>query len=297
MKTILKWAGYALAGVAILLFLVAGGAFALSEVLIRWPIGDPPQVALSPAVDPGNVDRGAVDRGRRVAVLNGCHDCHGARLEGKLFHDEMPIIKAWGPNLSRALASQSDADFDRAIRQGVSADGRRMWIMPSNAFAYLEDAEMADLMAYLRTFEATGEVQPRSQIGHLGRVAILLGKFRSEPDIIAAQAGVRLEDLGPQHAAGRGLARTCIECHGADLKGNPLLRAPGLDMVAAYAPDDFERLLRTGVAAGDRKLGLMAAVARSRFSTLSPDEMEQLRGYLKARAEARFALAQAPTQP
>jgi mono/diheme cytochrome c family protein len=285
MNRVLKWAGYGLAGVVGACALAVGGAFAVSEAMIRWPV-EKPQATLVASADPG-----AVARGKRVATLNGCHDCHGKNLEGLLFHDEMPIIRAWGPNLSRALAEQSDADFDRAVRHGVAADGRRLWMMPSSAFANLTDQEMADLMAYLRTYKPVGETQPRFQVGHIGRLGVLLGQFKSEPDNIKANASLKLEDLGPEHAVGREVARACIECHGPTLKGMKLLKSPDLAMVASYDEADFERLLRTGVATGGRKLGLMSSVSPARFNALSAQEIAALHAYLKARAERTFAAA------
>ena len=283
MNRMLKWAGYGLAGVVGACALAVGGAFAVSEAMIRWPV-EKPRTTLVASTDPG-----AVARGLKVAKLNGCHDCHGDKLEGRLFHDEMPIIKAWGPNLSRLLAEQSDADFDRAVRHGVAGDGRRLWMMPSSAFAHLTDQEMADLMAYLRSYKPTGVKQPRFQVGHIGRLGVLLGKFKSEAATIEETGGLKLEDLGPQHAVGRQVARGCIECHGQTLKGAAFLKSPDLDMAASYDPEDFEKLLRTGVAAGDRKLGLMSAVGPARFNALSKQEIMALHGYLKARAERKFA--------
>ena len=290
MKRPLKWAGYGLAGVVALLLVVIGGAVAASEVMIRWP-AEKPQVSLMAASDPG-----AVDRGRRVARLNGCHDCHGKALEGRLFHDEMPIIRAWAPNLSRLMGKQTDADLDRTIRHGVAADGRRLWIMPSSAFAHLTDQEASDLLAYLRTFRPTGETQPRFQVGPVGRIGVLLERFKSEPDLLKAEgAGLKLADLGPRHAEGRDLARACIECHGQQLEGSSMLKSPNLDIAASYDPEDFARLLRTGIAAGDRRVGLMTEVAPERFGGLTSEEIGALRGYLKARAQRQIARADLTT--
>jgi len=284
---VLKWAGYGLAGLAGACALAVGGAYAVSEAMIRGSV-EKPTVTLVASSDPG-----AVERGRRVAKLNGCHDCHGDRLEGRLFHDEMPIIRAWGPNLSLALAGQSDADIDRAVRRGVGADGRKLWIMPSSAFMHLTDQETADLIAYLRTFKPTGEKQPRLQVGHIGRLGVLLGQFKSEPELIKANGlRLQLEDLGPRYAQGRAIARACIECHGQRLEGLAFLKSPDLTMAASYDREDFERLLHTGVAAGDRKLGLMTAVGQSRFPALNSQEIGALHDYLKARATRQMAQAE-----
>jgi len=286
MKRLLKWAGYGLAGIVALLLVVIGGLYAASEVMIRWPV-DRPKVQLV-----ASHDSGAVRRGARVAKLNGCHDCHGQKLEGLLFHDEMPIIRAWGPNLSRVIAVQSDAQLDGAIRHGVAGDGRRLWMMPSSAFAHLSDQETSDLLAYLRTYRPTGEEQPRFQVGPVGRLGVLLGQFRSEADTIKINGpALKIADLGPEHAQGRELARACVECHGPSLEGNKMMKSPDLSIVASYDPEDFARLLHTGVAAGDRKVGLMTQIAPARFGGLSAQEVSALQGYLKARAARQIAMA------
>jgi mono/diheme cytochrome c family protein len=291
MNRMLKWAGYGLAGAVGACALAVGAGFAVSEAMIRWP-AEKPRATLVASSDPG-----AIARGHRVAKLNGCHDCHGQKLEGLLFHDEMPIIRAWGPNLSLALAEQSDADFDRAVRHGVAADGRRLWLMPSSAFTHLSDQEMADLMAYLRTYKPTGHRQPHFQVGAVGRLGVLLGKFRSEADTIKADGALKLEDLGPRYAAGRQVARACIECHGQGLEGGGFLKTPDLAIAASYDEADFERLLHTGIGAGGRKLGLMTAVSRDRFTALSTQEIADLQGYLKARAQRQFAASEGAATP
>ena len=285
MKRVLKVAGYALAGLVTFVVLAIAGGFAASEVMIRWPVRKPTSTLVA------SVDPGAVVRGRRLAKLTGCHDCHGDNLEGRLFHDEMPIVRAWGPNLSRVLAGRTDAEIDLAIRHGVGVDGRRLWIMPSSAFAQLSDRETADLVAYLRTYRPAGGVQPPIQIGPLGRIGLLLGKFQSEPQVLAA-GPPRLEEVGPEHAQGRDLARLCVECHGSNLDGSAVLKSPDLSIAASYDAEDFERLMSTGIAAGGRKIGLMTTVGPTRFSALTKDEVAALHRYLKARAARQIAAAE-----
>ena len=279
MLRFIRWAGLGLAGLVVVVLGLGLGAFAASEVMIRRSYPKP-VVRIA-----HTTDAGAVARGRRVAVLSGCHDCHGRDLAGLMFHDEMPVFRGYGPNLTLAAARQSDAELDRAIRHGVAADGRTLWIMPSEAFAELTDGEAADLLAYIRSFPVKGQAQPANQIGPVGRLGVLLGKFHSAPDMLRRDADRFRPDLGPQHAAGRDVARLCAECHGKDLKGRPELGAPNLEVAAAYAPADFARLLRTGLPPTGRDLGLMTGVARSRFHALSDAEVSALHGYLQARAD------------
>ena len=77
----------------------------------------------------------------------------------------------------------------------------------------------------------------------------------------------------------------CTECHGSDLAGEAFMKSPDLAMAASYDPADFERLLRTGVAAGNRKLGLMSLSAPNRFNAWTSQEIAALHQYLKARAD------------
>ena len=274
-----RWIARGLIGLGIVAVVAVAGLYGASEAMIRWPQAKAP-VHLAAARDPG-----AVARGAHVAKVFGCHDCHGADLTGRMFFDEMPLARVAGPNLSRLMVHQSDEDLARAIRTGVAADGRSLWIMPSDAFANLTDAETADLIAYLRTFPAKGQPQPAKAVGPVGRIGVLLGQFRSSAANLKAQAGAGLPDLGPQYAQGRSLARACVECHGPDLKGSAMVKSPDLTIAGAYDPGDFERLMRTGIAAGNRKLGLMSETAPTRFPAFSHEEVMALHAYLRERAQ------------
>lgn len=70
-----------------------------------------------------------------------------------------------------------------------------------------------------------------------------------------------------------------------------MMKSPDLSIAASYDPEDFARLLHTGVAAGDRKVGLMTRISPARFGALTPQEVSALQGYLKARATPPIALA------
>jgi hypothetical protein len=59
-----------------------------------------------------------------------------------------------------AVASYDNDDFNRLIREGVPRDGRTFWFMPVEAFQFLSDADLAALLAYLRTFKPAGTQLP-----------------------------------------------------------------------------------------------------------------------------------------
>ena len=65
---------------------------------------------------------------------------------------------------------------------------------------------------------------------------------------------------------------------------NPDFTSPDLRVVAAYSAEDFARLLRTGIAMGDRKLGVMREEAQDNLSHLTDAEIAALYEYLHALA-------------
>jgi cytochrome c553 len=285
MKPWVKWTatiGLSLVGAAVV---AAGGVYAASEAIRhqQWP--------KAPVTIEASHEPAAAARGAKLAVVYGCHDCHGADLAGKLFHDEPALARISGANLTLAAAHQSDADLARAIRTGVAADGRSLWVMPSAAFSRLTDAETADVIAYIRTFKPHGPPSRGIEIGPVGRLGVVLRKFKGEPEKLHDGVADPI-DLGSGRAQGRAMTRACAECHGVDLKGEAATKAPDLAIAASYPLADFKRLMRTGVAAGDRKLPLMSATAVARFSGWSDEEIAALHTYLTARAERVLVASQ-----
>jgi hypothetical protein len=69
-----------------------------------------------------------------------------------------------------------------------------------------------------------------------------------------------------------------------DLKGSDDGSTPNLTAVGAYGPDDFARLMKSGIAVGERQLGLMSEVAKTRFARMHDEEVQALYDYLTARA-------------
>lgn len=91
-----------------------------------------------------------------------------------------------------------------------------------------------------------------------------------------------VSDTNDPHTFGQYLALTnCTECHGADLTGGNLNGkiVPTLGIVAAYSEADFAKLMRTGLAIGDRENN-MSGVSRERFSHMNATEVKALHTYL-----------------
>jgi len=61
---------------------------------------------------------------------------------------------------------------------------------------------------------------------------------------------------------------------------NPDFTSPDLRMVSAYSPEACARLLRTGVALGDRNVGVMTTQSKNNLLRLTDAEIAALYSYL-----------------
>ena len=273
----LRWIIWGLAALAGLIAVAAVAIFVRSEAALNRRYEAP---AVSVRV-PQDAD--SIAEGRRLATVYGCMDgCHGRRGEGLVLFDEPVIARITAPDLGAAARRYSDSQLIDIIRNGLRPDGTSVFVMPSEAFAHLTDADVGRIVSYLRTLSPQGGPGPSVELGPVGRIGVATGKFRTAAEMIrdgVVPAPARTEP----DARGRYLARTvCAECHSQDLKGaaTPDFVAPDLGVTAAYSRDDFFRLMRTGTALGGRELGVMRVRAQRNLSHLTDDEIDALYGYL-----------------
>jgi mono/diheme cytochrome c family protein len=259
---------------------VCAAAFAL---LSCAPEPQPPAPVPSVQFDRTSAD--LVEHGRRVASVLGCNGCHGADLQGLDWGDpEFGVL--WTSNLTQALPGYTDVQLEATIRSGRRPDDSELWGMPSHIFTQLAPDDMAAVVAFLRSVPAAGPVHPRPSFAAGGRAEVEAGTLVSSATEVARSAAAQPPHLGDDVALGRYLVRsTCAECHNLDLRGGtPYPGAeprPDLRMVTAYDAAQFERLLKTGTAIGDRELGLMGEVARGRFTYFTDRERLAVHQYLQ----------------
>lgn len=236
-------------------------------------------------------DKAALVRhGERLTHVLGCTGCHGAHLEGTYFtKDEPQYGPLYASNLTVVVPRFADAQLEGIIRHGTHPERKAVWVMPSQIFRNLSDADTRALMAYLRTLKPIGQKTPPPQFSAEDKKEIAEGLYKPAPQLVAIFAKKQPVDLGGTYALGRYIASTtCEECHGSDLGGNqdPMGKTPNLVVAGGYSRADFERLMTTGVPVGGRKLNpMMSGAAVTRFARLTPHERDALYAYLKARAD------------
>ena len=229
--------------------------------------------------------------GERLSHVLGCRGCHEPNLEGSWFNKDSPEMgKLYASNLTRVLPTMTDAELESLLRSGRHPTRGDMWIMPSEIFQRLSDADMAALIAHLRTVKPSGEATPPPVLSAAATAAIAAGKLKPVTAYVDEYKTKVPVDLGPEHALGRYVsAATCAECHGGDLTGvpefTPGTNVPDLDIAGTYSAEELARLLITGEGKTRKDLGLMTIVSKGHFSHLTPRERAAVVAYLKARAE------------
>jgi cytochrome c553/cytochrome c5 len=260
-------------------------ALAFAASACTEPAPEPPP---QPPVQFDRVSADALAHGKRLADVLGCVGCHGDDMTGKDWSDPA-LGRLWTANLSRSVPLYSDAQLSAVIRGGARPD-RELWDMPSHLFTQLSSSDMGALIAYLRSHKPAGVVHPPPTFEEPLRKKIADGTYLSSRAQVKKEGSVSPPDVGPGHDLARYVVRsTCAECHGMDLRGGKpdfggQVR-PDLRIAAAYDLAAFKRLMRTGIAAGNRELKLMSEVARGRYAHFTDAEVEALHRYLQRVAE------------
>jgi mono/diheme cytochrome c family protein len=276
-----KWAAAGLAGVAVIALCGLAYIYIASEQIIAR------SYPLLPSHIHASRDRSAIARGHHFVLAYGCANCHRENLQGAF----IPDLAVTSRNLTRLAKTYSDADFDHAIRHGLRPDGTSVaQEMPADAFQFVSDADLSDIISYIRSLPPAGDDIPPPSYDLEARYKLLFGGGKLDVMWFADQTPAL--DVGPKYARGRQLAMAaCGECHTTSLRGQPGAE-PDLQIVASYDRADFFHFMRTGKAAGNRELPLMSDMARQRFSHFDDVELGEIYDYLAARGQKLTASPQ-----
>lgn len=278
MKKFLKWMGFVVAGLAVVLMLAMAWAYFASEreLTRQFAASDP-----APLVIP--TDTVSIEEGHRIARLAGCQHCHGDKLNGALVDDIPNLVRLVAPNASVMLPAYSDAQLVTLFRKGVKPDGTSVMFMPSEMFRHLGDQDLARLIAWLRSMPATPEgVQEKTELRVLARMLLAKGDFKvAAAAIETLPPAVHLDAADPV-SQGRYLTMNfCSECHGQNLEGFAPINAPALSVVKGYSLEQFAQLMHEGKPLGDRELKLMSPTSRARFVNFTSEELAALHAFLQ----------------
>jgi mono/diheme cytochrome c family protein len=227
-------------------------------------------------------DSASIAKGHHfVQAIAKCATCHGDDLAGKVFVDNAMMGRIYSANLTRGKggigSSYTAADYVRAIRHGVGKDGRPLLTMPTDAFYYINDEDLANSIAYLKTLSAIDAEIPAKRVGPMARALSLLTDFPLVQVEKVPQSASRPQSapVGATREYGDYLATTgsCKSCHLQDLSGGvPIARnllSANLTPTAigSWSEADFRRTIRDGIRPGGRVLSAVMPWPYTRFMT------------------------------
>ena len=280
-RKILKVIGWITAAAASVAVIAVIGVWALGSAKINQKFSAP-TVGLSHSSDPA-----VIAEGERLATITGCNGCHAPRMQGQVFGELPDGTRLIAPNIPRLAATYTDEDLARSIRYGVKSNGKGVLGMPSDAFFGMTDDDLVAILSYIRATPDEGGESPNTRIGLMARAFLISGEVNTAPIEIGDFDRRPVFDFNDDIEKGAYLARiACAECHGLDLKGTSFddFGAPDLVVASAYTSEQFNTLMRTGVGASNRDLGLMSKMGLYRFSSFTDEEVSILHEFLKHRA-------------
>lgn len=134
--------------------LIAG---ALAAFAITWR----PAIAAIDPPAPQSFDAALVKRGRDLAAMGNCNDCHTSG-EGKSFAGGVAVPTPFGtiyssnitPDPDTGIGRWSEAAFRRAMQSGVDREGEHLYpTFPYDHFTNVSDADDQALYAFMMTRE------------------------------------------------------------------------------------------------------------------------------------------------
>jgi len=254
MKSVIKWIGYIVAGFLVVILLAVGTVYAVTSSRMGK--------TYSPRVDPLVIptDSASIARGRHLAETVGkCQACHGENYAGMKVMDDAAFARLTSSNLTSGKGGiggeYRDEDWIRALRFGVGRDGKSLIFMPSEAYTHFNDADLAQIIAYLKTLPPADMTITKSRkVGPIARMVSLVGGFPLLPaSLIPGDVNRSAVPEGATPAYGKYLVESggCTGCHGASLGGQKMgsTVTPNLTPsgeLAKWSEADFVKVIRTG---------------------------------------------------
>ena len=299
MKRLMRWLGITVGILAVLVLLLAVGIYFRSEMIINQTYAaSPDTVAITTEV-------AVIARGEHLAnYVSVCVDCHGAKLEGGIVVDDPALGRIVAPNLTTGQGGVggqlTDADFVRVLRYGILPDGRSAQVMPSDDYQHVSDADLAAIIAYVRSLPPQESNLPANELRPLGRTLLALGQL---PLLMAERVDAKVEHPAAVEESvsldyGQYLGRIagCTGCHGPGLSGGPIPAAPPdwpqaanltpSGEVGQWTETDFINTMRTGVNPAGKTLD--QRMPWFRYRSMTDDELKALWLFIQSAPAKEF---------
>ncbi len=147
---------------------LAAGLVALGGAAFGWK----PAIAPVTRPDPSIWTAPTIERGRQLAAAGDCVVCHTApggapNAGGRAIDTPFGVVYATNltPDPETGIGNWSFSAFQRAMREGISRDGHRLFpAFPYTAFTRVTDDDLTALYAYLMSQPAVRAEVPESKL-------------------------------------------------------------------------------------------------------------------------------------
>lgn len=290
MKRVLKWVGYVVLALLVLIVAAVGTVWAITSSRLNKTYPTEVETVAIPT------DSASIARGRHlVQAVGKCAECHGDKLQGMSMMNEPVFMMLTASNLTRGQggigSTYTDADWVRSIRYGVGRDGKPLIFMPSEAFNSFNDADLGAMIAYLKTIPpADLPVKPARAPGPIARIIYLTSGFPLIPATLIDRSKPRGAPVTPGVTVeyGKYLAQTggCTSCHlptlggGGTMNGVKVANLTTGGPLKSWSEADFFKAIRTGTRPDGTKL--KEEMPWKAMGTLTDDELRAMWMYIRS---------------
>ena len=260
-----------------------------------------------------NADQaGVIERGRYLAVTGDCTACHTMPGGGKPFAGGYDIMSPMGaivatnitPSKVAGIGGYTEAQFARALRQGIRADGTHLYpAMPYTSYARMTDADVHELYVYFMNGVAPVDETPaQTKLPFPFNIRLLMIGW----NMLFLDDRPFTLDTARSAAWNRGAYLTnvmehCGSCHTprnllmAEISGKayaggpvgtwyaPNITSDPVSGIGGWSDSELIQYLRTGVAHGKgQAAGGMAEAVRESLQFLTRDDLTAIATYLKS---------------
>jgi cytochrome c553 len=288
MKKVVRFVGWTLAGLVVLGLIAAVAASVLADRKLNRTI----DVQVAPVAFVS--DEASLARGKYLFESRGCSECHGANGAGRPVIDEPNGLRVSSPNISPGpggvVSKYTEVDWVRTIRHGVKPNKHPVFVMPSEDYNRLTDADLAAIVAYTRSLPPV-----KGEAAHIELPLVIKALYAAD---VIPDAAQRIDHTlppaktvaeGPTSEHGAYVANMCKGCHGGAFRGGPIPGSPpdwppaaDLTAAATYARYDTLDKFRTMCHSGKRPNGeAIKVMPFPSLGALNDTDVEALYAYLR----------------
>ena len=291
----------------ILLVLLAG------SVAFLYFAGKSRPLPAIPSTNGESEDR--LEAGRYLTTAGNCYSCHTrpggeAFAGGVAFHTDFGVIHSTNitPDPETGIGDWSDAEFIRAMHDGISADGQHLYpVFPYTSYTNVSEQDVLAIFSYLKTVEPVNYTPPDNDMdfpyGNRRLMRLWNTLFFNGGRFVADPAKSDEVNRGAYLVQGLG---HCGACHsprnflGAQTTGDSLIGGELIDEVAPdkmrpwsavnltparngladWSKDDIVSYLKTGYSKMAVTFGPMNKVILNSTQHLSDGDRNAMAAYL-----------------